>query len=326
MNILFDGNYLIHRSFSVWSTYYQDRKATPEENDERIKVALNDKEKQQVLLRKILIDFCAAINRFTDVDRVTVVIDSSSWRYNFHSDYKYALTKVRPPYYRGFLNIINMTEEFLRKRGIIVSRVMGAEGDDLVYLWSVYYTVVITADSDLRQIINPRLSIFCNNTKYLRMYCHEFNEVFWNEYFEADVMVEAIKPFEVVLYKVIMGDNSDNIPKLKKGFGDAAFRKFIVSMTPYKTPENLSMLEMGEWIAERFCNFTHSEYTEMLGKILFNLHMTWLNLSVYNHQTYFSENGKSLLENMLEDIKINCDTYSYNKEYSLENLYNLTIK
>ena len=33
INILFDGNYLVHKCFSIWSMYYQDRKKTPEEND-----------------------------------------------------------------------------------------------------------------------------------------------------------------------------------------------------------------------------------------------------------------------------------------------------
>ena len=34
MNILFDGNFLIHKTFSVWSMYYQDRKKTTEENEQ----------------------------------------------------------------------------------------------------------------------------------------------------------------------------------------------------------------------------------------------------------------------------------------------------
>lgn len=339
MNIVFDGNYLIHKCFSVWATYYQDRKATPEENDEAIRLALEDKEKQQVLLRKILIDFCAAVNRFKPlgIDSVVVVLDSMSWRYNFYPNYKYALTKVKSSYYQGFLNIINIFEEFLRKKGIIVSRVQGAEGDDLIYTWSVYFNetqeeevIVITADSDLRQIINPKLSIFCNNSKNLRMYCHGCNEVRWNEYFDVDVLVDKVEPLEIVLYKVIMGDNSDNIPKLKKGFGNVAFGKFIKSITPYWIAEHVTVLEMGQIIAKWFCNFLNitdlQEYADMLGKILFNLQMTWLNLSVYNADNFLYENGKSLLENMLQDVSDQCDKYSYNKDYSLEELYGLMIK
>ena len=56
MNILFDGNYLIHKTFSIWSMYYQDRKKTPEENDAALIEAMCDKDKQQVFIRKVLID------------------------------------------------------------------------------------------------------------------------------------------------------------------------------------------------------------------------------------------------------------------------------
>ena len=67
-------------------------------------------------------------------------------------------------------------------------------------------------------------------------------------------------------------------------------------------------------------------YEEVLGKVIFNLKMTWLNLSVYNEMDYLTENGKSLLENMLEDVKQNKDKYKYNKLYTLEDFYGSLIK
>lgn len=334
MNIIFDGNFLIHKTFSVWSMYYQDRKLSPEENEQRLITAIRDKEQRQVFLRKILIDACVAINRFTDVKRVAFVIDSTSWRYQFHDDYKYALTRVRGEYYKDFIELIGMVEAYLRRKGFIVSRVMGAEGDDLLYIWSIYFSqvleeelIIITGDSDIRQIINPKVSLFCNNSKNLKFFCIPEREVEWNEYFDTDVMVEAVKPFEILLYKVIMGDTSDNIPKLKKGFGNVAFKKFIASITPYSIPDNPSVIEQAQWIADRFCKFTKStNYEEMLGKILFNLNMTWLNLSVYNEYNFQYENGKSLLMNMLDDVNINKDSYNYDKPFTLEDIYGSIIK
>lgn len=334
MNLIFDTNWHIHKTFSVWSMYYQDRKLSPEENEQRLIAAIRDKEQRQVFLRKVLIDACAAINRFTDVKRVVFVIDSTSWRYQFYDDYKYALTRVRGEYYKDFIELIGMIEIFLRKKGFIVSRVMGAEGDDLLYIWSIYFSqvieedlVIITGDSDIRQIINPKVSLFCNNSKNLKFFCIPEREVEWNEYFDTDVMVEAVKPFEVLLYKVIMGDTSDNIPKLKKGFGNVAFKKFITSITPYSVPDTPTVIELAQWIADRFCEFTKStNYEEILGKILFNLNMTWLNLSVYNEYNFRYENGKSLLLNMLDNLKENKDSYSYNKPFTLEEIYGSIIK
>lgn len=334
MNILFDGNYLIWKTFSIWSTYYQDRRALPNENERRLREALTDKEKRQVFIRKVVIDACMAINRFKDVKRVAFVIDSHSWRYRFYENYKYSLTRVRAPYYKEFIELIDEVGRFLTKKGFIVSRVMGAEGDDLLYTWSIYFSevleeelVIITGDSDIRQIINPKVSLFCNNSKNLKFFCHPSREVDWNEYFDADIIVETVKPFEIVLYKVIMGDRSDNIPKIKHGFGEAAFKKFTAFVSLSEEPENVPLLTMAEWIADKFCIFVKNvSYEETLGKVLFNLKMTWLNLSVYNEQNFLFENGKSLLQNMLDNIDLNKDRYSYGKAFTLEEIYGSMIK
>lgn len=324
MNILFDGNYLYHRNFSIFSTYYKD---------EDIGAILQDKEKQQVLLRKCIIDLCHTVRKFENVERVVFVIDSRSWRYGLYDNYKYALTRVREPYYKDFLAVLQQLEELLKSRGIIVSRVDGAEGDDLLYVWSIYFgyildqeTVIVTGDSDLRQIITKNVSLFNNNSKNLKLYCLQEKEVYWNEKMESDVQVHVTNPFEVLLYKVIMGDGSDNIIKLKKGFGDKAFEKFIKYITPYNEPKDIDIIPMAQWITRRFSDFTKIKEEDILGQVLFNLKMTWLNLSVYNSMDYQTENGKSLLENMLDDVNNQKNKYSYNKPYTLEDFYNMIIK
>lgn len=324
MNILIDGNYAYHKAFSVFSTYYKGQD---------LEEVMSDPEKQQVLIRKCIIDICSAIRRFNNVERVAVVIDSHSWRYNFYDDYKYALTRVRDPYYKHFLTVLDMFEALLRKKGLIVSRVMGAEGDDLLYVWALYFgycldeeLVIITGDSDIRQIMTKNVALFNNNSKNLKMYCTPEREVFWNEHLETDVQVIATKPFEVLLYKVIMGDTSDNISKLKSGFGPKAFEKFIDFISPYDEPNNVELVEMAQWIASRFSDFTKMKYEDVLGKVLFNLKMTWLNLSVYNNTDYRTKNGKSLLENMLDDVNSQKDNYSYKGEYTLESFYGMVIK
>jgi 5'-3' exonuclease len=324
MNLLFDGNYLFHKTFSVFSTYYRG---------EDMSVVLQDKEKRQVLLRKCVIDMCYAINKFKDVKRVAFTIDSSSWRYELYANYKYSLTKVKDAFYPQFLECLNAFEELLRKRGIIVSRVQGAEGDDLMYVWSLYFgycldeeLVIITGDSDIRQMMTRNVSLFANNSKNLKMYCVPEKEVFWNEYLDTDIEVVPVKPFEILLYKVIMGDTSDNIPKLKKGFGEKAFHRFIEYITPYSEPKDVDLLTMARWITDRFGDFVKMPEEELLGSVLFNLKMTWLNLSVYNATDYQTKNGRSLLENMLDDVNEQKTKYSYKGEYTLESFYGMIIK
>ena len=325
MNILFDGNFLFHKTFSVFSQYYKN---------EDMKTVLQDPEKRQVLIRKCVIDMCAAVKRFeADVKRVAFVIDSSSWRYNFYDNYKYALTKVKDDYYKEFLEVLNEFEALLRKKGIIVSRVKGAEGDDLLYVWSLYFgycldeeLVIVTGDSDIRQIMNKNVALFNNNSKNLKFYCIPEREVYWNEYLDADIQVIPTKPFDVLLYKVILGDKSDNIPQLKKGFGEKAFEKFLRFIEPYNEPKDVDLVYMAQWIADNFCKFTNAEYHETLGKVLFNLKMVWLNLAVYNEMNYLSESGRSLLERMLDDVNNQKGKYNYKKSYTLENFYGMIIK
>ena len=325
MNVLFDGNYLFHKTFSVFSTYYKGQDMAE---------VLADKEKRQVLLRKCIIDMCYALKRFEkDLTRVAFVIDSHSWRYNFYDDYKYALTRTYDSAHQGFIDCLYEFEALLRKKGIIVSRVQGAEGDDLIYVWSLYFgycldepMVIITGDSDIRQIMNKNVALFNNNSKNLKLYCTPEKEVYWNEYMDADVQVVPTVPFEVLLYKVIIGDTSDNIPKIKTGMGPKGFEKFVEWMKPYTEPKNVDLITMARWIADKFAEYTHQNEDEVLGKILFNLQMTWLNLSVYNEMNYYSRSGESLLERMLNDVNLQKDKYSYNKTYTLENFYGLPIK
>ena len=151
INLVFDGNFLYHLSFSIFSTYYR--------NEDLCEV-LDDREKRQVLIRKCVMNLCAAVRRFgDDVNRVVVVIDSHSWRREVYDDYKYALTRVKEPWSDAFVEVLGEFEALLRKRGLIVSRVPGAEGDDLIMLWAYALdelpgeeTVILTADSDIRQL------------------------------------------------------------------------------------------------------------------------------------------------------------------------------
>lgn len=325
MNILFDGNYLAHKCYSIFSTYYKGQD---------MEAVLADKENRQVFLRKCVIDMCATLKRFEgDIKRVAFVIDSSSWRYNFYADYKYALTRVRDSSYEGFLTCINELEELLRKRGLIVSRVAGAEGDDLLYIWSLYFgycldeqLVIITGDSDIRQIMTPNVALFNNNSKNLKLYCTPEKEVFWNEYMDTDTQVVAVEPFRVLLYKVIMGDTSDNIPKVKRGFGDKAFDKFVDWLGVARPPREAQVVQLAQWIAGKFSEYTGAEEAVILGAVLFNLRMTWLNLAVYDETNWRNKDGRSLLEHMLEDVNAQKDEYSYNKAYTLEQFYGMPIK
>ena len=319
-HLIFDGNHLFHKTFSVWSTYYRGQD---------METVLKSKENRQILLRKCIIDLCHTVKKFRNVKDVTVVIDSSSWRYKFYADYKYALTRVKESHYQQFLECLNEFEQFLRDKGLIVSRVQGAEGDDLMYIWALYYgflenehTVIVTGDSDIRQLITRNVSLYNNNSKNLRIYCHKDCESYWRNNFDADTEIVETEAFEVLLYKVIMGDTSDNIPKLRQGFGKKAFDKFLESIRPYNEPTDVSLAQMAMWIVKRFAEFTHTPEEQYINNVIFNLQMTWLNLSAYN------ESGVTipLLKRMLKEANALKGSYRYDGQYTLESMYGMLIK
>lgn len=315
MNIIFDGNYLFHKTFSVFQTYYRGKDMTE---------VLGDPENRQVLLRKCIIDMCYTIKRFRRVHRVAFVFDSSSWRYSLYKDYKYALTRVRDAAYPLFLECLDEFADFLKKKGVIVSRVQGAEGDDLLYMWSMYFgfcrgekVVIITGDSDIRQVITEEVALFNNNSHNLKLYCLESRRQYWEDYFDNDIEVVSVVPFEVLLGKVILGDTSDNIPKIKRGFGEKAMQKFISELQPYTEPRNVDIVQMAQWISGRFAQAVHMPDDAVFKQVYSNLKLVWLNLAVYD---------EALIERMLDSVNENAESYKYKGEYTLESFYGMLIK
>lgn len=328
INLVFDGNFLYHLSFSIFSTYYRGQDMC---------AVLEDREKRQVLIRKCVMNLCAAVRRFgDDVGRVIVVIDSHSWRRGVYDDYKYALTRVKEPWSDAFVEVLGEFEALLRKRGLIVSRVPGAEGDDLIMLWAFALdelpdeeTVILTADSDIRQLITPTISVFNYNSKFLKFYVFPGKEGMWNELLDAEIQVLTTEALEVLLYKVLMGDKSDNIPKVRAGFGDKAFNNFIESLkrelngrlvSPTQF-QGYSVTKLALWIQSKFEKFLGKPLTEAeLGQIIFNVQMTWLSPSVYGPKQ------EDLLMAMTEEVANTKDSYNYKKAYTLEDFYGMLIK
>jgi 5'-3' exonuclease len=322
MNIIFDGNYVMHKTFSIFTTYYRGKDMCE---------VLRNKDNQQILLRKCIMDLCYTVRKFNNVQEVVVVFDSHSWRYELYDNYKYALTRVREPVWEQFNEMLNMFEAFLRRKGLIVSRTDGAEGDDLMYIWSMYYgsikrqpVTIVTGDSDLRQLITRNISVYNNNSKNLKMFCDSKNVDFWIKSLQ-DVEVIGTQPFDVLLYKIIVGDTSDNIPKLKKGFGPSTFTKFMNGIQ--QRPERFEdVAELTSWVFHRFCEFekTEEDRASLKAQILFNIRMTWLNLATY--ENCGDKIKIPLLQNMIDDLNAHCNDYNYNKPYTLEAMYGMLIK
>ena len=318
MNIVFDGNYLYHVTWAVFCKYHRDEDLTE---------VLSKKENQQVLMRKLIIDMCFAINKFRDVEKVVVVFDRKSWRYNLHEDYKYALTKVQNKDHKVFEDGLDAFEKFLRKKKLIVSRITGAEGDDLIYGYAEYYgniekvpTVIVTADSDIRQLVTDRVSVFCNAAKSLRYFKTAKTKLEPEKIFadRTGVEIETIDPLKIVLKKIFLGDKSDNIPSIKRGFGEKAFDKFYDTLGTEIRDCDFDF--MCSYLCSKFVSLTSSteEYYETLKRIRFNAKMVWLNYEALQYS--------GIAEQIFDEIEKQRDTYDYHKGFTLEDFYGMLIK
>ena len=165
--LIVDGNYFLHKTFFI-SGRIKGKKG-----------ALNfidDPEKDADLLAwKLATDFAYEVKRFAPVlDGVVYCIDSSSWRKDFYPQANASPTAASAKYkgnrkrdetinWKAIYDLHDKFAESLKKLGCTISRVGGAEADDLIFAWSAYLnmnnknSLIFSGDNDLIQLVcdNP---------------------------------------------------------------------------------------------------------------------------------------------------------------------------
>ncbi len=134
----------------------------------------------------------------------------------------------RPKTDQELLDQIPLTKEMIGKFGIREFEKQGFEADDLIgSLARKFYNqtdeiIILTGDQDLMQLVNGKVKVFLPAR----------NKVPAKLYGEAEVFERyGVKPKQIVDYKALVGDPSDNIPgvagigpktaaKLLREFGD----------------------------------------------------------------------------------------------------------
>lgn len=240
VNLIFDGNYLFHKTRFVTMQYRKSRGRF-----------LDTEQEQGIFIRKVATDFVSALNSFNGYKNVIFTKDNHSWRKDFYADYKNNRHKDEDEMnWENFHKLIDEFMEILESNGIIISTIKNAEGDDLMYLWSNYFltnkianSIVITADRDLTQIVklendcfnivytsssvnrklvapkgfnkwlnipNPSTSIF--NTSTSNIFNQDGKSLIKNVV--GQMPIEELDPYYLILLKVFSGDKIDNIPSI----------------------------------------------------------------------------------------------------------------
>ena len=298
LNLIFDGNYFVHRIFMVL--------------DKRLQIS------QDGLIEIFLKNFVYAIKPFVPIsNRIVFTVDHSSWRKSVEEvDYKGNRDKSESPidwdlFYKNYEKF----QSKLSESGVIINRVPGAEADDLIYLWSQHLiskgqnSIIFTGDSDLRQLVEyngNNWNIIADPTHKKSLYVtQEFldnylnssdisifemsNNVVQNILRDSEYSndIDIIDPYMVLIHKILSGDKSDNIPSVyyrpAGGIGEASANKIINRFMKRYNYNDLTKIDTEMWCKRMtkiiFSKFNISDIskTELISKLKRNRKLIYLN-------------------------------------------------
>lgn len=217
---------------------------------------LDNKKSQAIFMRKLASDFSALVRSIEEPARVIIAMDSSSWRKSVAIDdggYKIKREEKKDESTINWKCFYDLTDKFcaiLSQKGYIISRVPGAEADDLLFFWSKTLNdmkenvVMITGDRDLLQVVsqheNGSWTIALdpvNNRKKISLTQEtldyskqgnapvgEFADIFspdsWTS--SGDVLSKIVNNHDILVIdtqkfctmKVVLGDGGDDVPSV----------------------------------------------------------------------------------------------------------------
>lgn len=147
----------------------------------------------------------------------------------------------------AFFRGADMTLELLKQSGVSCYKLGGFEADDLIYHCVLQLKQqfpnalidVITNDSDLLPLVDENVSVYIRATREYyeegsprRANYFQVTPRSWETYFS---FASAFKGFyipynAVLLYKIIRGDTSDNVPMAVKGYGGVKFTNLVYAL------------------------------------------------------------------------------------------------
>ena len=148
-----DGNYFLFRTLYVLP------------HNVKSKELLGSSDDVQSFMAKLATDFAYQVRLFDGlIDKIVWTVDSRSWRKDFYPESDYKGNRKQDSSI-NWTNFSKVSEDFitlLSKQGVIISKINGAEGDDLMYAWNTESlannksVIMFTGDRDIVQLV-------CNN-------------------------------------------------------------------------------------------------------------------------------------------------------------------
>jgi 5'-3' exonuclease len=214
--LVIDGNYFLFRTL-----YVLPRRS-------KSKSLLETNEEVQSFMSKLATDFSYQVRLFEGlIDKIVWTIDSRSWRKDFYPEADYKGNR-RQDSTINWENFSKVSEDFigiLIRKGVIASKVDGAEGDDLMYAWNTESlandksVIMFTGDRDIVQLVNKSANgshTILFSPAHKKLYTYQG----FSEWMNSDDEVESTDIFDMMKVSVSPENQSkkllQNLVKKKK--------------------------------------------------------------------------------------------------------------
>lgn len=191
--------------------------------------------------------------------------------------------------------------EYLQVLPISLTYIDYVEADDIIaYLANHYFkkeVTIISSDKDFLQLVNPRIKVWAPTKKKM--------------YDEALVKEEyGVKPQNLVFYRCLEGDKSDNIEGVR-GIGP----KTILKKMPFLNEETLTL--------DGFMEKVNSECDEKLSqKLTENVTTIELNYKLMQlKDPEISSSITSQVRNIMDELQPELDLIEFKKMFMYDKLY-----
>jgi 5'-3' exonuclease len=214
--LVIDGNYFLFRTLHVLP------------KPSKSKSLLDGDDEVQSFMAKLATDFSYQVRLFDGlIDKIVWTADSRSWRKDFYPEADYKGNRKLD----GGINWDNfskVSEDFisiLNRKGVHISKIAGAEGDDLMYAWNTESlannksVIMFTGDRDIVQLVN-KSSNGCHTILFSPAHKKLYTYQGFSEWMNADDELVSTDIFDMMKVSVSPENQSkkllQNLVKKKK--------------------------------------------------------------------------------------------------------------
>lgn len=198
--VLIDNSYYIFNRYFATIRWFKQKNSDIDLNPDTI---IQNKEFMIAFIKHFDTDIKKIISKFKTIkDNIIFCIDCPRaliWRNSIYDKYKQ--TRIKKDNFNS--DIFNIFEEYIISNNFKICKYDCLEADDIVYL--------------IQKKLNNynKIIIITNDNDYLQMYSS--NVKIFNMQFKDLSLKINYNPYTELLLKIIIGDKSDNIPKILNG-------------------------------------------------------------------------------------------------------------